>query len=139
MFLEEGGPQADLERIALTCALPPTTTGGDMANVTGKELAARMSKRLASFKLSDAAIQALAERVLIDGLEISRFNPCIYGICIDYFTDRMPKLDGLSSKSGISRWDVFPYGIIEWDRFHVRVAFEVPELEGKVPVRGFEH
>jgi hypothetical protein len=32
---------------------------------------------------------------------------------------------------------VFPYGILEWDLFHVRVAYEVNELEGKVTPRGF--
>ncbi len=109
-----------------------------MATVNGKELATRLSKRLANFKLSDAVIQGLAERVLIDGLSISRFNPCIYGICIDYFSDRMPRLDNLSSKLGISKWEVFPYGIIEWDRFHVRIAFNVDELEGKGLTREFD-
>ena len=110
-----------------------------MATVTSKELSARLSKRLANFKLSDAVIKGLADRVLIDGLEIARFDPCIYGICIDYFTDKMPRLDILSSKLGISKWGVFPYGIIEWDRFHVRIAFNVDELEGKGLMREFNH
>jgi hypothetical protein len=34
---------------------------------------------------------------------------------------------------------VIPYGIIDWDLFHVRVAFEVNELEGKVTKRGFHN
>jgi hypothetical protein len=38
----------------------------------------------------------------------------------------------------LANWEVFPYGIIEWDMFRVQVAFEVNELEGKVPPRGFE-
>jgi hypothetical protein len=110
-----------------------------MATVTSKELQVRMSKRLANFKLSDANIKALADRVLIDGLQIFRFDPCMYGICIDYFTDKLPRLDTLSAKHGISKWEVFPYGIIDWDRFHVRVAFEVDELEGKGLQREFNH
>ncbi len=102
--------------------------------VTSKDLAASLSKRLANFNLNDAAIHALADRVLIDGLSISRFNPCIYGICIDYFSDKFPRLDGLSSQRGVAKWEVFPYGIIDWERFHIRVAFKVDELEGKVQV-----
>jgi hypothetical protein len=39
----------------------------------------------------------------------------------------------------VSKWEVFPYGIIDWDRFHVRVAFEVDELEGKGLMREFGH
>lgn len=102
-----------------------------MTTVNSQELSARMSKRLANFKLSDEVINELAERVLIDDLSIARFNPCVYGICIDYFTDKLPRLEGLATKKGIEKWEVFPYGIINWDRFHVRIAFNVNELEGK--------
>src|SRR5678815_1156060 len=92
-----------------------------------KTMTERLSHRLANFKLSDAVITALAERVLIDGLSIGRFDPCIYGICVDYFTNKPPRLDHFSAKLGIAKWEVFPYGIIDWDRFHVRVAFNVDE------------
>jgi hypothetical protein len=108
-----------------------------MKPASQKQLTTQLSQRLANFKLSDAAIRRLADRVLIDGLSIARFDPCIYGICIDYFTETMPKLELLSPKHGISKWEVFPYGIIDWDRFHVRIAFTVNELEGKGLVRGF--
>ena len=106
--------------------------------VTSAELTPRLSKRLANFKLSDNAIKAISDRVVIDGLSIFRFDPCMYGICIDYFTDKIPRLDALGPKHGITKWEVFPYGIIEWDLFHVRAAFEVPELQGKGVVGGFE-
>lgn len=108
-----------------------------MADLTAKELSARMSKRLANFKLSDAVIAGIAERVMIDGLTLSRFDPCIYGICIDYFTDKMPRLDKLVFARGVRHWEVFPYGIIDWDRFRVRVAFNVDELEGRGLQREF--
>jgi hypothetical protein len=110
-----------------------------MRDISHDELSARMSKRLAGFELSDETIKRLVERVLIDGLHIGRFDPCIYGICIDYFTDEMPRLERLSVRHGISKWEVFPYGIIDWDRFRVRIAFEVDELEAKVPARGFHN
>jgi len=98
--------------------------------LTSKTLSQRLSKRLANFKLKDDVIAKLAERVLIDGLEIKRFDVCIYGICVDYDTDKIPRLDGIFSKLDVARLEVFPYGIIEWDRFRVRVGFTVDELEG---------
>jgi hypothetical protein len=104
--------------------------------VTAKDLSAQMSRRLATYKLSDGVIKRLTERLLIDGLEIGRFNPCIYGICVDYWTQEVPELK-LGPERGIAKWEVFPYGLPAWDRFHVRVAFEVDELEGKVTPRGF--
>jgi hypothetical protein len=103
-----------------------------MRATTSKELATAMSRQLANYNLSDDVIKSLAERVAIEGLFIGRFNPCIYGICIDYFTDKIPNLAGLTIKQKVARWEVFPYGIIEWDRFHVQVAFNVDELGGKV-------
>jgi hypothetical protein len=48
--------------------------------VTAGDLSKAMSKRLASYKLTDAVIKRLADRLLVDGLEIARFDPCIYGI-----------------------------------------------------------
>jgi hypothetical protein len=108
-----------------------------MTTVSSKDLHATMSKRLANFKLSDAAIKDLADRVLVNGLTIGKFNPCIYGICIDYFTDKMPELSNLSLQRGVAKWEVFPYGIIDWDRFHVQIAFNVDELQGKVAAGGF--
>lgn len=102
----------------------------DKAQLTSKDLSQRLSKRLANFKLQDDVIGKLADRVLIDGLEIKKFDVCIYGICIDYFTDRTPRLDGIFSRTDVARLEVFPYGIIDWDRFHVRVSFAVDELEG---------
>ena len=110
-----------------------------MTATTKKQLSERLSQRLANFKISDTVINRIADRVMIEGLSIARFNPCIYGICIDYFSDRLPRLEALTPKHGIEKWEVFPYGIIEWDRFHVRIAFEVAELEGKGIARGFGH
>ena len=51
----------------------------------------------------------------------------------------MPQLDRLTPKQNIAKWEVFPYGIIDWDRFHVRIAFAVDELEGRGLTREFHH
>ena len=107
------------------------------AQIPSKELSKRLSKRLANFKLTNDVIAKLADRILIDGLDIKKFDICIYGICIDYFTDKIPRLDGVFSKLDIARFEIFPYGIIDWDHFHVRVGFQVDELEGRVGGRGF--
>jgi hypothetical protein len=110
-----------------------------MPPVTSRDLSARLSKRLANFKLADAAIKDLSDKLMVEGLSISRFDPCIYGICVDYFSDRFPDLSQLTPKRGVTKWEVFPYGIIDWDRFHVRVTFQVDELEGKGLTGGFGH
>jgi hypothetical protein len=109
-----------------------------MSPVSARDLSGAMSKRLATYKLGDAVIKRLVDRVLIDGLEIGAFHPCIYGICIDYWTTEFPRFE-IDAKRGVSKWEVFPYGIIDWDRFRVRIAFEVNELEGKVTPRGFHN
>ena len=108
-----------------------------MRTANAKEIAAGLSKQLANFKLSDAVIKSLADRLTIEGLSIGRFNPCIYGICVDYFTDTTPRLETLTVKHRVAKWEVFPYGIIDWDRFHVRVAFNVDELADKHLSGGF--
>jgi len=100
-------------------------------SLTSKDLAQRLSNRLVNFQISDAVINKLAERVFIEGLDIKKFDVCIYGICIDYFTPRFPKLDGFFKELDIARLEVFPYGIIDWDYFHVRVGFSVDELAGR--------
>jgi hypothetical protein len=104
--------------------------------VSPKDLSVRLSKRLASFELGDEVIERLVDRAMIDGLNIGRIDPCIYGICIDYWTTELPPLDKNLGRA-ISKWEVFPYGIIEWDMFRVRVAFEVDELESRLSPRGF--
>jgi hypothetical protein len=98
--------------------------------LTGEQLSQRLSKRLANFKLGDAVISKLASRVMIDGLEIKRFDVCMYGICFDYHTDKLPRLDRIFSNTDITRFEVFPYGIIQWDHFHVHVGYAVDELAG---------
>lgn len=100
------------------------------------ELSARMSKRLANFKLSDSAIARLADRVVIEGLDIKKFGPCIYGICVDYFTPKHVDLGKLTSLADVRNVNVFIYGIVNPDLFHVQVGFGVDELEGRTGIQG---
>lgn len=106
------------------------------AQLTSKDLSQRLSRRLSSFKIKDDVIAKLADRVIVEGLEIKRFDPCIYGICIDYFTDRIPRLDDILSKPDVAKLEVFPYGVIAIDRFRVHVGYNVDELAGRVNAGG---
>jgi len=93
------------------------------------DLSQRLSTRLASFNLKDDAIKKLAGGVIIDGLEMKRFDVCAYGICVDYFAHKPPRLEGILSKGEIAHLEVFPYGIINPDYFHVRVGYRVDALQ----------
>ena len=108
-----------------------------MYSPNAKEIAAGLSRQLANFKLSDAVIKGLADRLTIEGLAVGWFNPCIYGICVDYHTDKFPRLENLLAKHRVAKWEVFPYGIIDWDRWHVSIAFAVDELADKSITAGF--
>jgi hypothetical protein len=49
---------------------------------------------------------------------------------------------GLTLKQKVAKWEVFLYSIVEWDRFHVQIAYNVDELAGKVggiAAGGFGH
>jgi|SRR5687767_1507334 len=96
--------------------------------ITARDLQVKLSKRLANYKIKDATIKEIAGRVMVEGMTITRFDVCIYGICIDYYTTKPPRLDPWFERAGPSRWEVFPYGIIDWDYWHVKADFNVDEL-----------
>jgi hypothetical protein len=116
----------------------PTFSAGAVMPPSSKDITVSLSRQLANYKLSDAVVKSLGERLFIEGLNIGRFNPCIYGICADYFSDKMPNLRTITAKDQISHWEVFPYGIIDWDHFHIRVAFNVDELGGRAFDQAFD-
>ena len=103
-----------------------------VTQLTNKDLSQRLSRRLSSFKVKDDVISKLADRVLVDGLRLEKFDVCIYGLCIDYFSDKIPRLEGILAKPDVARLEVFPYGVIAADRFRVRVSYNVDELAGRV-------
>ena len=99
--------------------------------VSDKVLSERLSKKLANFELSDEVIAKLANHLLIDGLEINNIDVGFpYGVIADYFTSEIPKLNDILTRADISRFEIFPYGIIIRDRFHIRVTYTPDELEG---------
>jgi hypothetical protein len=100
-----------------------------------KQLSTTLSRRLANHRLRQKDVDALAERMTVEGLVISGFHPCIYGICIDYHATKLPDLNQLANR-GFTRFEVFPYGIIDWDHFHVKVGMQVDQLEGKLQSHG---
>jgi hypothetical protein len=93
-----------------------------------KKVAAAFAERLATQKLSDKAVAALAERVVEAkakpiGIDISQF-----GIVIDYRTPRnglaelIQRLEQDRILAGIK---IFPEGIIDPDAFRISVEYEV--------------
>ena len=107
-----------------------------MPQLTNRDLSQRLSKRLSTFKIKDDVISKLADRVIVEGYDIKRFDVCMYGICIDYYTDKIPKLEVLLSRPDVSHLQIFPYGVLELDRFRVRVGYNVDELAGRVNIGG---
>ncbi len=67
--------------------------------------------------------------------KIRGINPCIYGICLDFFVEK-PEINELLGKAlevgRIRELTVFPWGIPWPDLFHVRIEqqFEgIPDAE----------
>lgn len=107
-----------------------------MATLTKKQLGLRLAKQLADLNLTDKEINAIADRVLVKGMDLGRLGPCPVGICGDFFTPKAPKTEFLVKLPGIVKWEVFPYGIINPDRFHVRIAFASNEIQQRAHVAG---
>lgn len=79
-----------------------------MGTNTSMELSVRMSKRHASCIRNDAVIRKLADRVMLDGLELGKLRTCPVGICVDYCTNEVPELYGVTEQLSIVKWEVFP-------------------------------
>ncbi len=88
-------------------------------------ISAPVARKLASLKVKDVTVKKLTLALAKQGFQVGRINPCIYGICIDFFTDKTPRIDTLLGHKGIASIEIFPYGIIDWDRFHVKVGVQV--------------
>lgn len=93
-----------------------------------KDVQKALAQRLARYKISDAAVARIADRVIKDGVKIGRWDFCPYGICIDYFADKRILVDKLFASDRTRVVKLFPYGIPFDDFWHVHAEIEVPEL-----------
>jgi len=102
----------------------------NMATITKKQLSMGIAKQLAGNGFSDKDITAITDRMMLKDMEIGRVRVCPLGICGDFFSNKYPDLKGFAKYPGITKWEVFPYGILDWDRFHVRVTFDANAIKG---------
>ena len=93
-----------------------------------KDVRKALAQRLARYKVSDAAVARIADRVIRDGAKIGRWDFCPYGICIDYFSDKRIIVDKLLGSERVRVVKLFPYGIPLDDFWHLHAEIEVPEL-----------
>ncbi|NJM40341.1 MAG: hypothetical protein HC853_06030 [Anaerolineae bacterium] len=86
-----------------------------------------LARALADRKIADDVVDIAAKQLAAAKQPIRRIDVCTYGICIDFFIDskewwkilpEMIELEGGQLK-GI---EVFPWGIINPDMFHIRVT-----------------
>ena len=89
-----------------------------------KQLATALTKRLASRKISDAAVGELADDIFATGHAPIDIDVCQNGVCVDYFVDRTQVgelVDKLEVSRNLRGIRLFPKGIIDPDRFLVQV------------------
>ncbi len=92
-----------------------------------------LARAVASRKVENRAVNELAERISRASYQIRGVDICTYGICLDYFIDNknwwevIPELVEVGG-GRVGRIEVFPYGIIDPDLFHVRIEQDFEEI-----------
>lgn len=100
-----------------------------------EDIRVALARAVASRRIPDAAISAVAERLAATKLPIRGIDVCAFGICIDYFfnDDRwqkaLPEMLNLKG-SRVHQITMFPWGIPWPDLFRVRVEHDFAELAG---------
>jgi hypothetical protein len=103
---------------------PPTEAG---------DLRLAIARAVASRKISDDAITAVAKKLSTIKQPIRGIDVCTHGICIDYFftgdewVKALPELIR-AKDSRIYGVEIFPWGIPFPDIYRVRVQQDFPEL-----------
>ena len=106
-----------------------------------KALHTALARAVAAYKVPDAVITRVAERLAGLDIRIRGLDICAYGICIDYFTTDDRWLEKLAQflkieRSGPHRIEVLVNGIPDPDIFHVRVEQQFEELGQYVAAAG---
>ena len=96
-----------------------------------------LARAVAGRKVAVKDLEEVAARLDKFDTRIRGINPCIYGICLDFFLER-PEIDTLISKAlelgRVREIRVFPWGIPWPDLFRVQIEqqFEgIPEAVGQ--------
>lgn len=103
---------------------------GALKATSAKDLQKALAKRLAQRELKDDLIATISKRIVRDGLMIGGVDFCPYGICIDYFSDKLVSIDKLVVGGKYRAVRLFPYGILVDDLWRVQVEMHIPELAG---------
>lgn len=92
-----------------------------------------LARAVASRKIPNAQVEIAANRLAECKYPIRGIDICVYGICLDYFIDDrewwnvLPDLVDVGG-GRVGRIEVFPYGIIDPDLFHVRISHDIEEV-----------
>lgn len=95
-----------------------------MSAPTSKDLSEHLSRRLANLEIDDHQIADLTKRLQVEGLRIGRLDICSMGICVDYLARPDVDWKTVLTRPGLRHVEIFPYGIIEPERLHVRLSFD---------------
>jgi hypothetical protein len=100
-----------------------------------------LARAVASRKVPDDAIAAVAGRLAATKVQPRRIDICALGICIDYLTDERDLsnlVPGLFRLEGvrIRGIEIFPWGIPYPDLFRVHVEQEFDETAPYAPTLG---
>jgi hypothetical protein len=115
--------------------------GGRVDIMEQDALRLELARAIASRKVPDDAIAAVAGRLTATNLQPRRIDICALGICIDYITDErelsdlLPGLFRLEAVR-IRGIEIFPWGIPFPDLFRVRVEQEFDETAPYAPALG---
>lgn len=89
-----------------------------------------LAKAVADRRVDHGVVDELAEQIARIGHPLRGIDVCALGICLDYFVDTkkwwdiLPELVRVEN-SKLGRVEVFPYGIVNPDLFHIRVMHDV--------------
>jgi hypothetical protein len=89
-----------------------------------RDITVALARAVAGREVDIKAVDSLADRLGSFEYKVRGINPCIYGICLDFFIEG-PRIDDLLTKAldlgGVRQLKVFPWGIPWPDLFHVQV------------------
>jgi hypothetical protein len=106
---------------------------GNLPMADPEEIRLELARAVATRRVADDAVAALAKRLAATKLQIRGIDVCTHGICIDYIfnDDRwakvLPEIIRLKG-SRVHTLTVFPWGIPVPDIFRVRVEQDFDEL-----------